>query len=70
MPLAEDFAFGAKLRQFSHERGVAILSGSGTADGRAGDHILLAPPLTITQVSIGRLKAANSVYVTAVTQIS
>lgn len=52
MPLAEDFAFGTKLRQFAHESGVAILSSSGTADGRAGDHIVLAPPLTITQVEL------------------
>lgn len=52
MPLAEDFAFGARLTQFAHESGVAILSGSGTADGRAGDHIMLAPPLTITQLEL------------------
>ncbi|KAK8144778.1 hypothetical protein G3M48_005353 [Beauveria asiatica] len=42
MPLAEDFAFGSKLRQFAQEGGVAILSGSGTADGHAGDHIMFA----------------------------
>ncbi|PQK16772.1 hypothetical protein BB8028_0006g10910 [Beauveria bassiana] len=52
LPLAEGFAFGAKLRQFAHESGVAILSGSGTADGRAGDHIMLASPLTITQLGL------------------
>ncbi len=63
MPLAENFAFGAKLRQFAHERGVAILSGSGTADGRAGDHILLVPPLTITQVELDwMIDAIKQVY--------
>ncbi|KAM3536969.1 hypothetical protein ARSEF1564_010106 [Beauveria bassiana] len=52
MPLAEDFGFGSKLRQFAHDSGVAILSGSGTADGHAGDHIMFAPPLTIEQAEL------------------
>ncbi|PMB63749.1 putative aminotransferase [Beauveria bassiana] len=52
MPFAEGFAFGAKLRQFAHKSSIAILSESGTADGRTGDHIMLAPPLTITQLEL------------------
>ncbi|TQV89989.1 aminotransferase class-III [Cordyceps javanica] len=62
IPLAKEFAFGTRLRQFAHDSGVAILSGSGTADGLAGDHILLAPPLTITEAEldwmIGALRQA------------
>ncbi|KAM3563253.1 hypothetical protein ARSEF4850_002410 [Beauveria asiatica] len=52
MAFAEGFAFGAKLRQFAHKSSIAILSESGTADGRTGDHIMLAPPLTITQLEL------------------
>ncbi|KAJ2984021.1 hypothetical protein NQ176_g275 [Zarea fungicola] len=48
-PFPVNFAFGAKLRQFAHKAGVAILAGSGTVDGRQGDHIMLAPPLVITE---------------------
>ena len=29
-------------------RGLLIYPGGGTADGRAGDHILLAPPYNVT----------------------
>lgn len=52
LPLAGEFAFGSQLREYAHESGVAILSGTGTADGRAGDHIMLAPPLTIEQAEL------------------
>ncbi|KAK8147893.1 hypothetical protein G3M48_000771 [Beauveria asiatica] len=64
MPLAKDFAFRTKLRQFAHESGVAILSGSGTADSRAGDHILLAPPLTIKPAELDwMIGAVRQAYV-------
>lgn len=47
-PLDVTFSFGSQVRSRAHDMGVAILSGSGTADGLVGDHIMLAPPLTIT----------------------
>ena len=36
----------AKAEAF--ERGLLIYPGGGTVDGRAGDHILLAPPYNVT----------------------
>lgn len=42
-------SFGVKVQQAAFERGVAIYPGSGTVDGRNGDHVLLAPPFTVTE---------------------
>ena len=41
--------FGAKVHQAAFERGVSVYPGAGTYDGRQGDHVLLAPPLIITE---------------------
>ncbi|KJK84919.1 hypothetical protein H633G_11261 [Metarhizium anisopliae BRIP 53284] len=54
-PLDARFAFANKMRSLAHERGVAILSGTGTADGLVGDHIMLAPPLLITKRELSML---------------
>ncbi len=40
----------AKLEAF--ERGLLIYPGGGSADGRAGDHILLAPPYNVTDAEL------------------
>lgn len=37
-----------RARRDSFERGLLIYPGGGTADGRSGDHILLAPPYNVT----------------------
>ncbi|RJE20223.1 Aminotransferase [Aspergillus sclerotialis] len=41
--------FGIRVQQAAFERGLAIYPGVGTVDGYRGDHILLAPPFTITE---------------------
>ncbi|EFY90041.1 aminotransferase, putative [Metarhizium acridum CQMa 102] len=41
--------FGAKVTQASFEKGVAVYPGAGTVDGVKGDHVLLAPPYTVTE---------------------
>lgn len=41
--------FGNKVQQEMFKRGVAVYPGSGTVDGTRGDHILLAPPFTVTE---------------------
>ncbi|KHN94701.1 Aminotransferase class-III [Metarhizium album ARSEF 1941] len=41
--------FGAKVTQICLEKGVAVYPGSGTVDGLKGDHVLLAPPYTVTE---------------------
>lgn len=37
-----------RAKQDAFERGLLIYPGGGTADGRSGDHILLAPPYRVT----------------------
>lgn len=41
--------FGGKVTQTSFEKGVAVYPGSGTVDGLKGDHVLLAPPYTVSE---------------------
>ncbi|KYK57300.1 aminotransferase [Drechmeria coniospora] len=42
-------SFGGKVYQAAFERGVAVYPGAGTVDGVRGDHVLLAPPFTVTE---------------------
>ena len=41
--------FGLMVQQLAFEKGVALYPGSATIDGVKGDHILLAPPFTVTE---------------------
>lgn len=54
--------FGLRVQQAAFEAGVAIYPGSGTVDGKRGDHVLLAPPYTVTEeqleTTVGVLKGA------------
>ncbi|KFG80552.1 putative aminotransferase [Metarhizium anisopliae] len=47
--------FGAKVTQASFERGVAVYPGAGTVDGVKGDHVLLAPPYTVTEEELATI---------------
>lgn len=47
--LAPEMAFGIKVQEEALRLGVAVYPGRGTADGLTGDHVLLSPPLTITE---------------------
>ncbi len=47
-PFAPEAAMGERLTQKCMDRGLVVYPGSGHAEGRAGDHILIGPPLTIT----------------------
>ena len=38
----------AKIRAFGMEEGLMVYPAGGTADGKAGDHVLLAPPYILT----------------------
>jgi adenosylmethionine-8-amino-7-oxononanoate aminotransferase len=40
------------------DRGVYVYPGSGCADGTAGDHVMLAPPLTASEESLSRIATA------------
>jgi len=41
--------FGLMVQQLAFEKGVALYPGGATIDGVKGDHILLAPPFTVTE---------------------
>ena len=43
-----DLAIHQRAKADAFERGLLIYPGGGTVDGRQGDHILLAPPYTVT----------------------
>lgn len=44
-----EMRFGALVQQLAFEKGVALYPGAGTVDGIRGDHILIAPPFTVTE---------------------
>ena len=41
--------FGGKVQQAAFDAGVAVYPGHGTVDGIRGDHVLIAPPYTVTE---------------------
>jgi adenosylmethionine-8-amino-7-oxononanoate aminotransferase len=47
IPYPRHAGFGERVAELAWERGVIVRSGRGTIDGRQGEHLLLAPPLTI-----------------------
>jgi adenosylmethionine-8-amino-7-oxononanoate aminotransferase len=44
-----------RLGQEARERGLLLYPGTGSVDGTRGDHVIVAPPLTITEAELGRL---------------
>ncbi|KID90476.1 Aminotransferase class-III [Metarhizium guizhouense ARSEF 977] len=48
-PLAPELHFASEMRDQAHRLGLAIYPGAGTADGHAGDHVILAPPLNVSR---------------------
>lgn len=48
-PLPRGAKFATTMRNEAQKMGLAIYPGTGTADGVNGDHIILAPPLNISQ---------------------
>ncbi len=48
--MAEQLA--ARVKAHAFERGLLVYPGSGTIDGRRGDHILLAPPYTVLSTEL------------------
>jgi adenosylmethionine-8-amino-7-oxononanoate aminotransferase len=45
--------FGGGVTRAAFERGVAVYPGAGTVDGFRGDHVLLAPPYTVSEEELG-----------------
>lgn len=55
--------FGYRVQEAAFRLGVAVYPGSGTIDGSRGDHILLAPPFTVTEEQLGRICQAVKVAI-------
>jgi adenosylmethionine-8-amino-7-oxononanoate aminotransferase len=66
-PFLPSWAVARRIGAATLERGLVSYPGSGTADGVAGDHILFAPPLTITEAQIDDLIEILDASLTAVT---
>lgn len=47
--LEVEVGFGARVQHAAFELGVAVYPGGGTVDGTRGDHVLLAPPLNVSE---------------------
>jgi len=52
MPFDPALKLNAKIKQAAQERGLLIYPMGGTADGTAGDHVLLAPPFIIDAATV------------------
>ena len=56
-PFPVDWKVGKRIGDATLERGLVSYPGSGTVDGVSGDHLLYAPPLTITPDQVDELIA-------------
>ena len=45
-------AFGSKVQLAAFDMGIAVYPGAGTVDGSRGDHVLVAPPYTVSEVEL------------------
>ncbi|KAF5565516.1 ornithine aminotransferase [Fusarium phyllophilum] len=54
-PFDSNIRFGVKVQERAFQLGLAVYPGSGTADGKVGDHVIVSPPLTITEDEMDEL---------------
>ena len=57
-PFDPSLSVGERVYEEALDRGVYTYPGSGSVDGVAGDHLMLAPPLTIGEASVRTVAAA------------
>jgi adenosylmethionine-8-amino-7-oxononanoate aminotransferase len=56
-PFPAAFGFHNRLRDEALARGLMVYAIGGTVDGKSGDHVLLAPPFTVTDDELDRIVA-------------
>lgn len=62
-PFSKDIKFGAKIQLATFDLGVAVYPGAGTVDGVVGDHVLVAPPYTVSDEELElTVKALRKAY--------
>ena len=54
-PFAPERQLAARIKREAQARGLLCYPGAGTADGEAGDHVLLAPPYTATGAELAEM---------------
>lgn len=54
-PFAKSLSFGYSIQQAAFELGVAVYPGAGTIDGSKGDHVLIAPPYTVSDEELRKI---------------
>ena len=54
-PFDPDLKLFARVKRHAMEAGLMCYPGGGTVDGRAGDHVLLAPPYIIEEDHVGEI---------------
>ena len=59
-PFAADNRLAARIKVEAQSRGLLCYPGSGTLDGRLGDHVLLAPPYAATHAELEEMVAILS----------
>ncbi len=61
-PFAASLKLHARIKEHALARGLICYPSGGTADGKAGDHVLIAPPFTVSESELeeiaDRLKTA------------
>lgn len=62
-PFDPKINFGPTFQERVFQRGVAIYPGSGTADGKKGDHVIISPAYTVTEEELRLvLRVVKEVY--------
>jgi len=56
-PFPSEYQFGKRLFEEAFARGLVVFPGSGTVDGVAGNHLLMAPPFIITESQVDDMVA-------------
>lgn len=51
-PFESSLAMAGRIHRASMDRGLCVYPGGGTADGRVGDHVLIAPPFIVDSSTI------------------
>jgi adenosylmethionine-8-amino-7-oxononanoate aminotransferase len=54
-PFAPAQAVAGRIHRNAMERGLCVYPGTGTADGRLGDHMLIAPPFIADGTTIDKI---------------
>jgi adenosylmethionine-8-amino-7-oxononanoate aminotransferase len=54
-PFPAELAISKRIGEKSIEKGVVLYPGSGSVDGKSGNHILITPPLTISESGLDEI---------------